>query len=47
MFQSLDFLYVPSKPAGPVVDYYTGVLGGTLQFRVKAMGTMPMLDDDL
>jgi hypothetical protein len=39
MFLSLDFLYVPSKPPGPVVAYYTGVLGGTLQFRVKAMGT--------
>lgn len=39
MFQSLDFLYVPSKPPGPVVAYYTDVLGGTLQFRVKAMGT--------
>ena len=39
MFLSLDFLYVPSKPPGPVVAYYTEVLGGTLQFRVKAMGT--------
>lgn len=39
MFMSLDFLYVPSKPPGPVVAYYTDVLGGTLQFRVKAMGT--------
>lgn len=39
MFLSLDFLYVPSKPPGPVIAYYTEVLGGTLQFRVKAMGT--------
>lgn len=39
MFLSLDFLCVPSKPPGPVVAYYTEVLGGTLQFRVKAMGT--------
>ena len=39
MFMSLDFLYVPSKPPGPIVSYYTEVLGGKLQFRVKAMGT--------
>lgn len=39
MFMSLDFLYVPCKRPGPIVAYYTEVLGGTLQFRVKAMGT--------
>jgi len=39
MFLSLDFLYVPSKPPGPVVAYYPGVLGGTLLFRIKEMGT--------
>lgn len=39
MFLSLDFLYVPSKPPGPVVAYYTDVLGGTLLFRIKEMGT--------
>lgn len=39
MFLSLDFLYVPSKPPAAVADYYTNVLGGTLLFRVKAMGT--------
>jgi len=39
MFLSLDFLYVPSRPPGPVVAYYTDVLGGTLMFRIKEMGT--------
>jgi hypothetical protein len=39
MFLSLDFLYVPSKPPDPVVAYYTEVLGGTLLFRIKEMGT--------
>src|SRR5437870_12777801 len=39
MFLSLDFLYVPSRPPGPVVAYYTEVLGGTLMFRIKDMGT--------
>lgn len=39
MFLSLDFLYVPSKPPGAVVAYYTDALGGTLLFRIKEMGT--------
>ena len=39
MFLSLDFLYVPSRPPGPVVAYYTDVLGGTLMFRIKEIGT--------
>ena len=39
MFLSLDFLYVPSRPPGPVVAYYTDVLGGTLMFHIKEMGT--------
>ena len=39
MFLSLDFLYVPSRPPGPVVAYYTDVLGGTLMFHIKKMGT--------
>ena len=39
MFLSLDVLYVPSRPPGPVVAYYTEVLGGTLMFRIKDMGT--------
>jgi len=39
VFLSLDFLYVPSKPPAAVVGYYTKVLGGTMLFRVKAMGT--------
>lgn len=39
MFLSLDFLYVPSRPPAAVIDYYTKVLGGTLLFHVRAMGT--------
>lgn len=39
LFLSLDFLYVPSRHPDREIAYYTGVLGGILQFRVKAMGT--------
>lgn len=39
MFQSLDFLYVPSRHPDREIAYYTEVLGGTLLFRVKGMGT--------
>jgi len=39
MFLSLDFLYVPSRHPDREIAYYTETLGGTLLFRVKAMGT--------
>ena len=39
LFLSLDFLYVPSRHPDREIAYYTDVLGGILQFRVKAMGT--------
>jgi hypothetical protein len=38
-FLSLDFLYVPSRHPDREIAYYTDMLGGILQFRVKAMGT--------
>jgi hypothetical protein len=38
-FLSLDFLYTPSRDPGAEIAYYTGVLGGELLFRVKAMDT--------
>lgn len=39
MFESLDFLYIPSVDVDEDEAYYTGVLGGELVFRVRAMGT--------
>ncbi len=39
MLLSLDFVYIPSKHPDREVAYYTDILGGTLIFRIKEMGT--------
>jgi len=39
VFMSLDFLYVPTGNPDRDVEYYSKTLGGTLLFRVKAIGT--------
>jgi hypothetical protein len=39
MFMSLDFLYVPSANVEVETRYFTEVLGGELEFSVKAMAT--------
>ena len=39
-FLGLDFLYVPCHDPESETMYYCDVLGGTLEFRIKAMETM-------
>ena len=39
LFESLDYLYVPSKDVATDVAYFTDVLGGRLVFAIDAMGT--------
>ena len=39
LFQSLDFLYMPSADVAADVAYFTEVLGGELGFAIEAMGT--------
>ena len=38
LFESLDFLYMPSRDAAEETAYLTGVLGGELVFALEAMG---------
>jgi hypothetical protein len=38
-FLSLDFLYMPSSDVAGDVEYFTGVLGGRLEFAIEAFGT--------
>jgi catechol 2,3-dioxygenase-like lactoylglutathione lyase family enzyme len=38
-FESLDFVYMPSKDVAADVEYFTAVLGGKLVFAVEGMGT--------
>ncbi len=38
-FESLDYLYVPSRDVAADVAYFTDVLGGHLVFAIDAMGT--------
>jgi len=38
MFESLDFLYVPSPDIHSSVRYYTEVLGGELLWKIHAFG---------
>jgi hypothetical protein len=38
-FQSLDFLYVPSRDVAADMRYFTHYLGGRLVFAVEAMAT--------
>jgi hypothetical protein len=37
-FQSLDFVYHPSRDVKRDVEYFTAVLGGRLRFAVEGMG---------
>jgi hypothetical protein len=39
VFQSLDFIYHPSRDVSRDVAYFTDVLGGRLRFAVEGMGT--------
>ena len=48
-FESLDYLYTPSRDVAADVRYLTEVLGGRLVFAIEAMGTrvaMVELADD-
>ncbi|HEY6570477.1 MAG TPA: VOC family protein [Candidatus Limnocylindrales bacterium] len=39
MFESLDYLYTPSRDVAADVRYFTDVLGARLVFAIEAMGT--------
>jgi hypothetical protein len=39
LFESLDFLYTPSRDVAAEAEYLTGVLGGRLVFAIEAYGT--------
>ncbi len=39
MFESLDYVYMPSKDVAQDVTYFTDVLGGRLIFAIEGMGT--------
>jgi len=39
MFESLDYLYTPSRDVAADVRYFTEVLGARLVFAIDAMGT--------
>ena len=39
MFESLDYLYTPSRDVAGDVSYFTDVLGARLVFAIDAMGT--------
>jgi hypothetical protein len=39
MFESLDFVYMPSRDAAADSRYFTETLGGRLVFAVEGMGT--------
>jgi hypothetical protein len=38
-FESLDYLYTPSRDVAADVRYFTDVLGGRLAFAIEDMGT--------
>ena len=38
-FESLDFVYMPSRDVAADMAYFTDVLGGRLLFAVEGMGT--------
>ncbi len=45
MFQSLDYLYTPSRDVAADVRYFTEVLGANLVFAIEAMGTRVAMVD--
>jgi len=44
-FESLDFVYTPSRDVAADYRYFTDVLGGTLLFAVEGMGSRGALID--
>ena len=40
VFLSLDFVYVPTADVDAAARHYLDVLGGTLEWKVRAMGTV-------
>ena len=38
-FESLDYLYMPSRDVTADMAWFTGILGGRLIFAIEAMGT--------
>jgi predicted enzyme related to lactoylglutathione lyase len=38
MFRSLDYLYVPARDIEASIQYYTGVLGGELVWKIHKFG---------
>jgi len=38
-FESLDYLYMPSRDVAADMAWFTGILGGRLIFAIEAMGT--------
>ena len=38
-FESLDYLYMPSRDVAVDIAYFTNVLGGRLVFAIEGMGT--------
>jgi hypothetical protein len=38
-FESLDYLYMPSRDVAADMAWFTGTLGGRLIFAIEAMGT--------
>jgi len=45
LFESLDFVYTPSRDVAADAVYFTEVLGGTLPFAVEGMGSRGALID--
>jgi hypothetical protein len=45
VFESLDFLYMPSRDAARDVTYFTESLGGTLVFAIEAFETRVAMVD--
>jgi hypothetical protein len=39
MFESLDYVYMPSRDVAADVTWFTDVLGGRLLFAIEGMGT--------
>ena len=45
MFESLDYVYMPSRDVGADLAYFTDVLGGRLVFAIDGMGTRVAMID--
>jgi hypothetical protein len=40
MFESLDFVYVPTDDVDAIAEHYVDVLGARLEWKVRGMGTV-------